>query len=267
MFCAGMVRATAFRLSVQKPRRRQTAIRGRALACSQATTATVSRQLQSAAAAKSLLPTALCSCPLIRRAPETSPCQVQSKQGGELDPSLGPPPRHSLSGQEVEYCEGRSGKQGFRRGPAGSERRPGFAASRAAQVGGDGGHHASAQLGVGAAPGQPRQNFYACESSGHGAGANPSVRGRALGAGESNGIKSHNKTHKMRSLVAPQFGVQLPTPGRGWFTMYRAWTSPVPIQDRRAGGRRVPQPSPRQALHSSLSGDSGWASSPACFSS
>src|ERR1019366_4643376 len=63
-----------------------------------------------------------------RRAPETSPCHVQAKQIGELDPRrvTHPPPRSS-------------------------------AASRATQGGGDGDRYASAQFKTGSARGQPRQ--------------------------------------------------------------------------------------------------------------
>jgi len=50
------------------------------------------------------------------------------------------------------------------------------------------------------------------------AAANPSVRGRAFAAGESDGIEVPDvDSRAMRSLFAPQFGRQLAAPGRGWF--------------------------------------------------
>jgi hypothetical protein len=98
----------------------------------------VSRQSRSAAAARMSLPTAWCSCPLTRRAPETSPCQVQARQTGELDPSLGPTPPPPALRREESGTTWSFGDVVTAALPAGSVRRPGLAASRAAQVVGDG---------------------------------------------------------------------------------------------------------------------------------
>ena len=75
-------------------------------------------------------------------APETSPCHVQAKQNGELDPS-----RLGVAFAAILT-------------PAGE---PGSAASRAARVVGDGADNASAQLGIHSARGQPRVDSCVCQ--------------------------------------------------------------------------------------------------------
>ena len=72
------------------------------------------------------------------RAPETSPCQMQARQTGELDPSLGPTPPPPALRREESGTAWSFGNVVATAVPAGSVRRPGSAASRAAQVVGDG---------------------------------------------------------------------------------------------------------------------------------
>jgi hypothetical protein len=75
----------------KRPRRRQTAIRGQALACCQTTTALAYSSLRRR---------------VNRCAPETSPCQVQAKQGDKLDPSLCPFRRNPLAGPRWSWEKG-----------------------------------------------------------------------------------------------------------------------------------------------------------------
>ena len=81
-----------------------------------------------------------CRCIVLtgRRVPETSPCHVQAKQSDGSTPLLGPCPATRSLGERWRCRERRSGNAVTTALPAGSKRRPGFAASRAAQVVGDG---------------------------------------------------------------------------------------------------------------------------------
>ena len=103
---------------------------------------------------------------LKRSVPETSPCHQQARQIGKLDPR-----RAAL------LCRQRS--RGIETAANSSS-----AAS-----------NASAQLVLGSASGQPRQDSVTFETPVHGAAANPRVRGRAFSAHESRGIKSQIQTH------------------------------------------------------------------------
>ena len=145
-----------------------------------------------------------------RSVPETSPCHVQARQDGKLDPRKGSVPAAAVFA------------------PLGVQRSS--AASRAARVGGDGDRYASAQLVAGSARGQPRVDSSRSKVSVTGTRANPNVRGRAGVAGESRGIVVPREDSRVALALAPQFGEQLLVPGRDGSTA---------VHDRLSGAIRL----------------------------
>src|SRR3984957_85501 len=128
-----------------------------------------------------------------RGVPETSPCHVQAKQVGELDP--------------------RRVTRGCR------ERSRGIETSTELVIGS---RSASAQFVVGFCTWAASAGSCERKPAVTDAAANPAIRGRAFAAGESCGIEVPDiDSHAMRSLLAPQFERQLAAPGRGWFNWCR----------------------------------------------
>lgn len=124
-----------------------------------------------------------------RGVPETSPCHIQAKQSGELDP--------------------RKVTRGCRERSRGIETSTELVVGNRKRIGSVRNRLCTWAASVGSCERKPAVT---------GTAANPSVRGRAFAAGESCGIEVPDiDSRAMRSLFAPQFGRQLAAPGRGWF--------------------------------------------------
>jgi hypothetical protein len=121
------------------------------------------------------------------RAPETSPCHALARQSGELDPEGDDPRRADPSPHR--------------------ERRKAWASLS---------RNASAQLGTCSTRGQPRWIQCACGPHlGPRRGGQSKADGVGPGPHESQGIAVPQACSRRRGRpCVPQFGVQLPTPGR-----------------------------------------------------